>query len=251
MNLAHMVFSHDPPELRADIAANRVSRDALIVPFVPLSRYKNVTLPHTGVPALDLVDDAGHANFNNQAYIGISNQDLKDVLRFVARHPNVYLRKVGGAYRLASTSAADYGAFRTNRPHIAALVGLQNRLLGQAHDLVPPAPGGAKPGWSEVAWLVVFQYAAVTVAGGVLALRALRRSIPPLTAGQWSFLFIAMTTVYATIIDNVVDFGDNNRFRFETDPLVCVATVALFAYVAKRRTRAVDPAGAATVSPAS
>lgn len=145
MNLAHMVFSHDPPELRADIAANRVSRDALIVPFVPLSRYKNVTLPHTGVPALDLVDDAGHANFNNQAYIGISNQDLKDVLRFVARHPNVYLRKVGGAYRLASTSAADYAAFRTNRPHIAPSSGSRTGSWVRLTILYRPRPAVPNP----------------------------------------------------------------------------------------------------------
>ena len=205
------------------------------MPFVPLSRYKNVTLPHTGVPALDLVNDTGHANFNNKAYIEISNHYLTDVVKFVVRHPNVYLRKVAESYRLASTSAADYIAFRINRPHIAALVGLQNRLLGQVHDLVPPAPGGAKPSWGEVAWLVVLQYAAVAGAGALLALRALRRRGPPLTSAQWSFLFVAIITTYATIVDNVLDLGDNNRFRFETDPLVSVAIVALITYAVTAR----------------
>ena len=235
MNLADMLFSRNPPGLRADIATNHVSHQALIVPFVPLSRYKDVVLPHTGVPALDAASDHGQANYNNKAYIAISNRYLKDAVHFVARHPTVYLRRVGASYRVASTSAADYAAFRGNRSHISVAVGLQNRLLGQVYDLVPPAPGGNRPGAGEVAWLVVLQYAAVTVAGAALALRAVRRRGPPLTVAQRSFLLVAILVVYATITDNIVELGDNNRYRFETDPLVCVAAVALVAYALIRR----------------
>ena len=238
MNLAHMVFSNTPPELRSDIDANRVSSQALIVPFAPLSRYQNVGLPRTGIPALDLVSDRGSANFNNRAYIAISDRYLKDVVGFVERHPNVYLRRVGDSYRLASTSAADYFAFRPNRSHVAPLVGLQNHLLGQMHDLdVPPVPGDVKPGWGEVAWLVVLQYAAVAIAGAVLVLRALRRRGMPLSVAQRSFVLIAVTVAYATVIGNVLEFGENNRFRFETDPLVCVAIVAFASRVVTRRGR--------------
>ena len=234
MNLAHMIFGRTPPELRADVVAHRVSDQALIVPFVPLTRYKNVALPRTGVPALDLPSDRGHANFNNRAYIDISSRYLKDVVHFVARHPDVYLRRVADGYLVASTSAADYIAFRTNRSHVAPFVGLQNRLLGQVRDLIPPAPTQATPGWSEVAWLVVLQYTAVAIAGAVLAARALRRRSPPLTSAQRSFVLIAIIVVYASIADNMLDFGDNNRFRFENDPLVCVATIAILSYALTR-----------------
>ena len=37
MNMAHMLFRHHPPELEADVGAHRLSPDALVVPFVPLS----------------------------------------------------------------------------------------------------------------------------------------------------------------------------------------------------------------------
>jgi hypothetical protein len=234
MNLAHMIFRDTSPELQADVAAHRVSHQALVASFAPLSRYPNVALPHTGVPALDIVIENGHTNYNNRAYIAISNRYLKDVLHFVARHPDVYVRRVADGYRVASTSAADYIAFRANRAHIGAFVGLENRLLGQVHDLVPPAPTSAVPGWGEVAWLVVLQYGAVVLAGAVVALRALRRRGRPHPVAQVTFLLIACTVGYATIVDNVLEFGDNNRFRFETDPLVWVAAVALFSIALTR-----------------
>jgi hypothetical protein len=238
MNLAHMMFRNSSPELRADVAANRVSRQSLIVPFVPLSRYENVVLPDTGIPALDLVSDTKHANFNNRAYIAISHRYLTDVTHFVARHPTVYLSRVAASCRIASTSAADYFAFRSNRPHIAPLVGLQNRLLGQAYDFpVVTVPGETQPGWNEVAWLVVFQYTIVAIAGAVLILRALGRRGPPLSAAQRSFVVIAVTVAYTALVNNGVELGENNRFRFETDPLVCIAAVALLSYAVRRRRR--------------
>ena len=238
MNLAHMMFRNHSNEFRADVAAGRVSAQAAIAPFSPLPRYKNVALPHTGVPALDLVSVNGHPNYNNRAYVTISNRYLKDVAHFVARHPGIYVAQVGDSYRTAFASAADYQAFVHQRPHIAFVVGLQNRLLGQVHDLVPPTPTLATPGADRIAWLVVVQYVAVAVAGAALALRALRRRGPPLGPAQWTFLLLAFTVVYSTIAFNVLELGDNNRYRFETDPLVCVGAAALVAYAFARRRRA-------------
>ena len=107
---------------------------------------------------------------------------------------------------------------RTSRPLSGS-----DRILGQASDFpVVTVPGNTQPGWSEVAWLVVLQYAIVAIAGTVLILRALRRRGPPLSAAQRSFVVIAVTVAYTALVTNVVELGENNRFRFETDPLVCV-----------------------------
>jgi hypothetical protein len=64
-------------------------------------------------------------------------------------------------------------------------------------------------------------------------------------------VLIAITVAYATVIGNALEFGENNRFRFETDPLVCVAIVALSSYAVTRRARAVrSPTSGAGVSDA-
>jgi hypothetical protein len=228
MNLAHMLFRHDPPEMEADVAAHRLSPDAVIVPFVPLSDYRDVTLPHTGVPALDLVGDDRHANFNNRAYIAISNGYLKDAVRYVRRHPGTYLARVAQSYRIAAASAVDYQAFEDNRRHIAPLVSVQNRLLGQERDLTPYAPAVQTAGWGQMSWLVVLQYLVVLGTALVLALRALRRR-QVLTVAQKTLVFMGATAAYAIIAENFLEYGDNNRFRFETDPLICVASVAVVA----------------------
>jgi hypothetical protein len=236
MNLAHMVFWREP-QVRTDVAAHRLSSDALIVPFVALHNYHGVALPHTGVPALDILSENGHPNFNNRAYIAISNTYLTDTVRFIRRHPGTYLARVGQSYRVAGASAADYLAFAQNRRHIAPLVGLQNRLLGQERDMAPPLSARTL-GWGQVSWLVVLQYLAVVGAAVVFGVRALRRL--RLTAAQQTFVFIGLTVAYATVAANLLEYGDNNRFRFETDPLVCVASVALVAtaIMTSRRRRA-------------
>ena len=228
MNLAHMLFRHDPPQVEADVAAHRLSADALIVPFVPLSDYHDVTLTHTGVPALDFVPENGHANFNNRAYIAISNQYVKDALRYVRRHPRAYLSRVAQSYRIAAASAVDYQAFEDNRRHIASLVTLQDRLLGQERDLTPYAPAVETAGWSQMSWLIVLQYVVVLGGAAAVAIRALSRR-RRLTVAQKTLLFIGATVAYAIVAENFLEYGDNNRFRFETDPLVCAAFVALAA----------------------
>lgn len=237
MNLAHMMFQQPTSELRADVAAHHVSSQALIPPFSRLNHFPHVVLPHTGVPALDIVSDHGRANLNNRAYIAISNQYLKDALHFIARHPQLYVERVADSFRTAFTSASEYLAFRANRSAISGAVGLQNRLLGQVHDFVPLAPAPNAPRWDQIAWLVVLQYAAVIGAGAVMGVQSLRRARRRLAAARATFLFVAGTVAYSVVASNVVELGENNRFRFETDPLVCAAVAALITagLVARRR----------------
>jgi hypothetical protein len=241
MNLAHMVFRYDPPEVRSDVTAHHLSRDALIVPFVSLSQYDGIHLHRTGVPALDIVSEKGRPNFNNREYIAISSTYQEDAIGFIRRHPGMYLSRVGQSFRIAGASAVDYGAFRENRRHVAPLVGFQNRLLGQERDLVPYAPAVRTLGWGQVSWLVVLQYVALVCAGLVLGARSLRRR-RKLTAAEKTLVLIAATVTYALLAGNFVEYGENNRFRFETDPLVCVAFVAILTMVIRavdRRRRAV------------
>ena len=245
MNLAHMMFRNDPPEMLADVQRGRLSRQALVVPFVGLNRYPNAVLPHTGVPALDETSNGGRVNYNNEAYIKVSNDYQHDVRVFVQDHPGFYAHRVGESFRTSFASAVDYQAFRANRPHIADLVSLESRLSGQLHGLVPVSPHDDAPKWDEIAWVIVFAYGLVIAAGSAIGWRALRRR-------RWggearyarALVFIAGTVGYMLVTSNFVELGDNMRFRFESDPLVLSALVAVVTHWWRAR-RSRDVAGRA------
>ena len=224
MNLAHMLFPGAPGELRADVAAGHISRQALIVPFKPLSVYR-VPLPHTGVPALDRPTDAnGATNWNNKAWIAISRQYRHDALVFVRRHPAFYLRVVGRGYVRTFISASDYFALKANRSHIKGVVRFEGLALGQLSSFVV----GARPQHLDnVAWLIVLQYVAVAAAGAAVVIRAVRRRGQRRETSDAVLVLIAATTIYSVGTSNLLEVGDNMRFRFGTDPMVCAMSVAL------------------------
>jgi hypothetical protein len=241
MNLAHMMFRDQPPEVKADVAAGRLDKQSLVTPFAGLDRYPDAPRPQTGVPALDLVNDDTHPNYNNKAYIAISRQYVRDVAKFARDHPRLYASRVARSYRTAFLSASDYRQLEDNRNEIKPVVAVQNRLLGSVRDLKPNIPSASDPGASNIAWFVVAAYAAVLAAGAWIGFEVVRQRRRP--AGRRAVvLFAAALVSYSVITSNVVDLGDNNRFRFETDPVVYVVAVALIAtwWQRRRDARAAD-----------
>jgi hypothetical protein len=232
MNLAHMIFRNHPEAVQRDVADKKLSPQALVVPFVGLNRYPNASFPRTGVPALDDPTDTGHANFNNKAYIKISNDYAHDVRVFLQRHPGFYVTRVGESFRTSFAPALDYQAFKQNRPHIAFAASLESRLLGQVHGLNPVSPRDNAPKWDEIAWVAVLAYLVVIGAGVAAAGRAARRRSWGTSA---PLIFIAGTVVYLLAASNFLELGDNMRFRFETDPLVVCAVAAVVTGVLRRR----------------
>jgi hypothetical protein len=224
MNLAHMLFPGTPAELRADVAAGHISGQALIVPFKPLSVYR-APLPRTGVPALDRPTDAnGATNWNNEAWIAISRQYRHDALVFVRRHSAFYLRVVGRGYVRTFIAAADYHELKSNRSHIHGAVRVEGLALGQVSSFV----WGSGPQHPDnVAWLIVLQYLAVAVAGFAVVIRAVRRRGKRRDTRDAVLVLIAATTIYSVGASNLLDFGDNMRFRFGTDPIVCAMSVTV------------------------
>src|SRR4029078_1587236 len=105
MSLAHMIFRNHPEAVQRDVADKKLSPQALVVPFVGLNRYPNASLPRTGGAARDDPTDTGHANFNNKAYIKISNDYAHDVRVFLQRHPGFYVTRVGESFRTSFAPA--------------------------------------------------------------------------------------------------------------------------------------------------
>jgi hypothetical protein len=234
MNLAHSVLGNQPEAVRADVDRGKLSRQALTPAFIGLNSYP---FHHaaTGVPALDRPEKSpGVNNYNNIAYIDVSRQYQKDAVTFIERHPDLYLRTVGDAFRTMFVPASDFFGVQYQKPnyvHLRGVLGFENRLLGQLDEYPTPAPGElattAAPDARHIAWLLVSAYAATLLAGVVVAVRSLRRrrwSVPGAT-----LVFVAFVVGFSMFSSNMFELGENMRFRLETDPLVFAATAALLA----------------------
>lgn len=234
MNLAHSLLGNQPDAVRADVERGKLSRQALTPAFIGLNSYPFRHAP-TGVPALDRPEKSpGVNNYNNIAYIDVSRQYQKDAVTFIKRHPDLYLRTVGDAFRTMFAPASDFFGVqyqKQNYTHLRGVLGFENRLLGQIDEYRPPPPGElattAAPDARHVAWLLVFAYGATLLAGAVVAVRSIRRrrwSVPGAT-----LVFVAFVVGFSMLSSNMFELGENMRFRLETDPLVFAATAALLA----------------------
>jgi hypothetical protein len=74
----------------------------------------------------------------------------------------------------------------------------------------------------------VLLYGLVLIGGPIILWRNRRNDV--LDAGARRTLAFACATVgFAFLSETLVELGENNRFRFETDPLVWVTAAALVA----------------------
>ena len=233
MNLAHSLLGNQPDAVRADVNRGKLSRLALTPPFIGINSYPFHRAP-TGVPALDRPEKGpGVNNYNNLAYIDVSRQYQKDAVEFIKRHPDLYARTIGDAFRTMFVPASDFFGVvgKQNYTDLRGALDFENRLLGQRDEYRPPPPGElattAAPDARHIAWLLVFAYSATLLAAAVVAVRSIRRR-------RWSapgatLVFVAFIVTFSMLASNMFELGENMRFRLETDPLVFAATAAMLA----------------------
>jgi hypothetical protein len=228
MNLAQVAFADLSPATRAKLIANgTLSKTAAIPPFSGLARYPSfVRATHsTGVPILDNARAHGTDNFNNLAYVKISNRYFHDAIALIGARPGVYLDGVGRGLRLFAQPASDDPYLgEANRNEIAHWdAGFNDVVLLRIEAI------------SKTAWTIVLAYLAAGAYGLVLAGRLLRR-------GRWEamgdrlplLLFAAVTLVYATVVITFGEVSENERLRFCLDPVVLLLVASAVAEILQR-----------------
>jgi len=215
-------------EREALVAEHRLSPAALLDPFVfPATRYEALVPPvkPTGVPALDEVRrSTGAANPNNRAFLAISNLYLRDALWVIRTHPSAYLKGVHWAYIAFFEPASAYWLLAPNVVHIVPwdefwhrfIYGCTNPILPSLSD--PPAP-------ADMGILVVLAYAVAIAYGGYDLLRAIRQGRTA-TARFLTVAYVWLNLLYVMVICNALEVGENNRFRFLTEPMAVVLLAA-------------------------
>jgi hypothetical protein len=204
---------------------------SLVPPFSSLDRYEKAgTVPDCGraarpgtVPVLDQeVKPSGIPNFNHRAYVAISQQYGRDAFRILANRPSAYLRGLAESYLLFFLPSSAYLFLAGSAERIAALDRFYNVLFNGRfvyhHDRGLRASQPARyylQALLNTGWFVIIAYAVVLIAGLALLFRP--GLLPALRS---SLLFLWFNIAWMAFVANGLEVGENNRFRFVTDPLV-------------------------------
>jgi hypothetical protein len=216
MNLARVTIrrlGHDRRE--ALIRQGVLSDVAGVRPFAPLRDYParlSDVGGFEGVACLrDVVKSTGAPNMNHLAYVGISSLYLHDALRVVWHEPSAYLRGVREAWFDYLSSATESSFLDANRDAARAFVGLEDHLYGHLAQ-----PSFERHGLRNHVYVVLdLALLLAFVSGLVTTFR------PPVTVDHETrvlALYLCFNIAWVALVGNSLEVGENNRFRFATDP---------------------------------
>jgi hypothetical protein len=245
-----------PQERRALYEAGVISDVSLQPPFSSLDKYPAIadSTQRTGVAVLDTrTKTGGAANYNNLAYVEVARRAGSDAWRVLRARPVSYLRGLAAAWLTFFQPPDLYLLLAPNRERIAALTDGVNTVLGRFGRRPDSALRRTDPGsyyargllstqlWAVIAYLLL-------MAGGPVMLVFRRRSNPLLGPG---LLLLWATVCYVALAGNLIEVGENNRFRFTADPLVLCALGVMLELLLRRvaRSRCVRPAGSKPARP--
>jgi hypothetical protein len=246
MNASKMTNSMlTAPERKALFDNGTISAVSMVPPFSDPGKYRGATLSpvRTGIPVLDQeTKPSGIPNFNNRLYLDVSRQYGRDAFAILRAHPSAYLRGLAESYLLYFLPANAYLFLNNNAAHIKGLVRFASILSGRFsyhadHTLRQTQPGRYYgQGLLNTGWFLVIAYLLVLILGPVSLLRH-----SPFTLSRPSLFFLWFNVAWMTFVANALEVGENNRFRFVTDPLVFVFLAALMVdRLARRRSGRTD-----------
>jgi hypothetical protein len=247
LSLGHLATdSLGATEARRLVEAGTLSPASLVPAFSRPQVYPRAYFdppPATRVRALYWEDKTtGGPNYNHAAYIRISDDLLRDSLWVIVHRPRLYLAAVGEAWEIYFRSPGDLrflGAENLDvlRPasevYDAVFFGrVPTKVDDDPAALAPPGGHGHRAGAHRLAgadryWGLILGLPAVFLVGLVSALgrgpgRHFDRRQRLLAA------WLCFTIAFVAVVGNLLELGENNRFRFETDPLsVCLLGVTL------------------------
>lgn len=227
-----------PLERRELMRSGVLSPLAAHRPWLPLRSYPPAfrEVPE-GFPDAPVVTDPDrspvHPNYNHGAYVAISETFARDARAVLEREPEVWWESTKHAWTLHFLPIHDYTFFEAQRraagPWMRAIERVYERAYGSGWSEwaswdAPKPPMKERPAW---------RWAALTGLAILVALAlALRRG----RARSATLLFCALTIVFIAAVGNSLELGENQRFRFLSEPLtwVLVALVVDRALLALR-----------------
>jgi hypothetical protein len=237
MNLARVAEPGVPIGIRTqEVSSGLLSPLALITPASALKDYPGeygAIPPRTPlVPVLtNVFKSTGADNRNHIGYVRVARTYLHDSLSLIRRHPADYLRTCFRSWLVFMHPPSEYFYLTANRDRIGSYVDWFNVWVYGTRDVRPP-PSSPDP----------FRYSAdqlLRAAGRRWALLGLLSVLACFALAFHDLLsskgdrargvtvaFLIGVTVYGSLVGNMLEFQENNRFRWPIEPFI-VALMAL------------------------
>lgn len=235
MSLARVVMVNVPEEERQRyVDEGKVSSLAMIEPFEAVERYPAAYHRVRGfedVPVLsEMRKSTGETNYNHLGFLGISKQYLSDSLALIKAEPAAYLKGVARSSFVYTKSTSDYGWLIDNRTRLFAWDELYNRVF-YGRVRVQADYGhvrGARGEPYDVYVLLILGLPALLLYGLWLGAGNGPARAPLTRAQRVALLFMCACIAYVAAVGNLLEAGENNRFRFMTDALsFCVLALVV------------------------
>jgi hypothetical protein len=229
MNLANVTtFRLSEEERNLLQKSGELSEMATIPTFRNPKVYLEV-FPHTsltGIPVLDETEPR-RVNRHHLVYVEASRDYLGDALKVIHLYPFVYLESIWQSGYIYFHSPSDSDFLYGNLKEIQVFDTWWNRLVyGQWNSGETLSDRMTAKSVKNVGWMVVI----ATAFSMAWCVHYLYKNIIKLTDSQNMLIFFMLyNIVFVTVIGNMMELGENNRFRFSVDPFI----MCIFAFSIK------------------
>ena len=212
----HLNFKASPDVLEKEISEGTVSPLVRTTRFSPLQKYPQsfqiIRTEYKNIPALaDADKSSGNPNYNNYAYIGISDQYLKDALYLYRKYPVLWIKRNIESWLFYAKSSSDYFMIQRRQDRILGWEKLYDYLF---YGKVPRDFKG-----QHSIYLFLWIGLPLVVLYGLRIFFKNKPSEIYDFSQRFVILFIVFNIVYVALVGNLLECLENNRFRFMTDPL--------------------------------
>lgn len=179
--------------------------------------------PSKGIPALDAtVKSSGYINYNHVGYLTVSKRLTGDSCAAIYSFPYSFLRATKSSVACFFLPASHQALLWNNLQKINWVDRLYDSLFYW------PAQVGLSNGVrtkEPVRILLIGAYLVVGIYGLFVAWGVLRGTNRD-RSGCIILLYMWFTVVYVAVLGNLTELGENNRFRFTTEPFALILLVA-------------------------
>jgi hypothetical protein len=169
---------------------------------------------------------------NHLAYVRIGDDFMREALRLIREDPKRYGLGVVHAWFVYFESSSYFKHFQPNRTAIAWLDRAWGHWVYGEIDRGLPFRGERKPVWI----VLLLGLPAVFAFGAWLAARPPDASrLDP--AARAVLIVLCVQIAFVAVVSNLLQVGENNRFRFITDPLSMVLLGLALSRIASWRRR--------------
>jgi hypothetical protein len=239
MSLAKMTVAQLPrAELERLRGAGVVDAVAFVPPFAPWAHYQAAGVPPpepTGVAVRDVPGKRTGPlpiNFNYDGFLEVDDRALENDLEVIERYPEVYAEVVAEGWQIYLGSPTQYRYLSPDNRSAVRPVEELWRVVGYGESPTSrdsPWIGGWR--LDNVGWLVAASMLLVVVALAAAVTGRPRRVAAVVRARPGALVGLSFV-LFLPLVANALEIDENNRFRYEVEPLQIVLTVWLVAALA-------------------